>query len=65
MIIFFKNVTLTDDLELGTTENVLQKGIHMCNIKAVSLTIQKLWQMLRFFADKQTDKLTGHIYMCP
>ena len=28
-------------------------------MKALSLTIQKLWPMYKFFVDKQTDKWTG------
>ena len=47
---------LTDDLD--TKEKVVPQGIHILNIKAVSLTIQKLWPMKKFFVDKQADKQT-------
>ena len=40
--------TLTDDLDLGTKERVLPQEIHMWNMKALSLTTQKLRPMLNF-----------------
>ena len=36
----------------------------MCNVKAPSLTIQKLWPMLKLFADKQKDGKTDKT-VCP
>ena len=39
-------------LDLGTNT----QGIQMRNMKAVSLTIQNLWPMFKFFTDKQTGK---------
>ena len=48
--------------DIGTKEKVLQQGIHMWNMKAISPTIQKLWPMLNFFCrqkDGQTNKQTG------
>ena len=47
---------LTDDLDLGIKEKVLPKGKHTWNMKALSLTIQKLWPMSKFFADKQSNR---------
>ena len=44
---------LTYDLDLGTKEKILPQGIHMCNIKALLLTIQKSRDKLDFFVDKQ------------
>ena len=37
---------------------VLSQGTHMWNMKALSLTIQKLWPRLKFFwlTDRQTDR---------
>ena len=49
-------LTLTDDID--NTENVLP----LCEyIIALSLTIQKLWPRLKFFADKQAGKIWRHI----
>ena len=35
-------------------KQVLPQGMHVWNMKALSHTIQKLWPMLKFVADKQT-----------
>ena len=37
------------DLDLSTKEKVSLQGIQMWNMKALSLTIQKLWPVLKFF----------------
>ena len=50
---------LTDDLELGANRKVLSQGILIGNIKALTLTSQKIWSMLKVFVDKQTDKRTS------
>ena len=51
------DLDLTDDLDLGTKEQVLSQGIHIQNMKALSLTIQKLLLMLKlFFVDKWTNR---------
>ena len=48
---------MTDDLHFGTKERVLPQRIFMRNMKALSLTIQKLWPiMLKVFrTNKQTN----------
>ena len=46
---------MTDDLDLGIEEKFLTQGINMCSIKTVSVTIQKLWSILKFFADKHSN----------
>ena len=38
-------LTLTDDLELVTNRKVLSPGILMSNIKALTITNQKMWPM--------------------
>ena len=52
MAIFIKMwpwyLTLTH-LDLVTKERFLLQGIHMWNMKSSSVTIQKLWPMLKFF----------------
>ena len=50
--------TLTDDLDLSNKEKVLPQGIHIRNMKAVSLPIHKLWPMLKFLVCKQTNRET-------
>ena len=58
-------LTLTDDLDLGTTEKALPQGIHIWNIKALPLNILKLMPMLNFFfsfIDRQTNR-QGKNYM--
>ena len=63
-------VTLIFDLDLGrrhrrgTKEKVLPQGIHIWNMKALSLTIQKLWPML-YFLCRQTEKQRGKNYKLP
>ena len=47
--LILKTISLTDDSDVGTKDNVLFQGIHTWNMKAVSLTIQKLWPILKFF----------------
>ena len=48
--------------------NALLQGIHLCNIKALSLFVKKLWSRLSLLwtdrqtdgrTDRQTDRLTG------
>ena len=41
----------------GTMRKVLSQGIHMCNMKALSLLVRKLWPRLKFF--KSGVKLQG------
>ena len=66
---FFKKIvtlTLPDDLELGTNKKVLSQGIPMPNMKALTLTNQKIWPMLKFFCGQtsgQMDKQTAKNYM--
>ena len=51
-----------DDFDSGTKERVLPQGIYnMQNMKALSLTIQKLWPMKSFCEQTNgpTDKQTG------
>ena len=50
--------TLTDDLELGTNKKVLSQSILMWNMKALTLTNQKILANVEVFVDKQTDKPT-------
>ena len=51
--LFFEIVSLVLDLnfDLGTKENILPQGIHIGNIKAASVTIQKFWPMPKSFTD--------------
>ena len=52
-------LTLTDNLDFDTKERVLPQGIYMWNMKAVSVTTQKLWPMLKFLqTNKRTDGQT-------
>ena len=42
--------------DFGTDGEVLSQEIHMCNMKALPITVQKLLSRLKFFGtDKQTD----------
>ena len=43
------DLSLTDDLDLGTNRKVLSKEILMWNIKAPTLTYKKIWPILFFF----------------
>ena len=56
--LYIQLLTFEDDLD--TKGNVLPQGIQMCNNKSLSLSIQKLWPMLkpRRKTDKQTDEQT-------
>ena len=72
-----KNVTLIseldhyrDDLDLVTEEKVLLQGIPMLNMKALSVTIQMSWSMLKFFVDNLTKghtnrQIDGVKTICP
>ena len=52
-------MTLNDCLDHGTTEKSYQKEYtRTCNMKAVTLTIQKLWANVKIFC-RQKDKQTG------
>ena len=42
---FILTLTLPDDLEIGTNRKFLSQGILMWNLKALSLTNQKIWPM--------------------
>ena len=44
-------LTRTDDLELYTKEKVVPQGIQIWNMKALSLTNKKLWQIHTFIKD--------------
>ena len=39
---------------------VLSQGIHMCNMKALSLPVRKLWPRLKFFQKKVKLQGQGH-----
>ena len=41
----------------GTMWEVLSQGIHMCNMKGLSLLIRKLWPMLKFFKSRSNFKV--------
>ena len=52
----------------GIDRKVMSQGIHLCNIKALSLSVQKLWLRLSLLwtdgqtdgqTDRQTDRQTG------
>ena len=64
MAITLKNVTLIfdldiiDDLDLGSQGELTPNRIQMLNLKALSHRFQKVWQMLKFSIDKQTEKQT-------
>ena len=36
---------------------VLSQGIHMCNMKALSLLVRKLWPRLKFFKSRSNFKV--------
>ena len=61
---FLKSVTLIFDLDinrwlwLGANEKNLPQGIHMWHMKDLSLTIQKLWLILKFFENCDIDILS-------
>ena len=63
-----KNVNFIFDLDLNLIhwhwpKRILHRGIHMGNMKALSLMIWKLWPMLQFFIDKKTEgKVYGHTH---
>ena len=63
--LWITNTPVTAIFDLDTRENVLLRGIHMWNMKAMLHTIQKLWPMLTFFEDKQTEKQTGQKLYAP
>ena len=41
----------------GTMRKVLSQGIHMCNMKALSLLVRKLWPRLKFFESRSNFKV--------
>ena len=41
----------------GTMWKVLSQGIHMCNMKALSLLVRKLWPRLKFFKSRSNFKV--------
>ena len=41
----------------STTRKVLSQGIHMCNMKALSLLVRKLWPRLKFFKSRSNFKV--------
>ena len=41
----------------GTIWKVLSQGIHMCNMKALSLLVRKLWQRFKFFKCRSNFKV--------
>ena len=55
----YLTLTLTDDLDLGTKGGVLPQKTTNRKMKALSLTIQRLWPMSKIFEDKQTDRQTN------
>ena len=42
-------LTLTDDLELGTNRKILSQEILMWNMKALTVSNQKIWSMLKYW----------------
>ena len=40
-----------------TMLKVLSQGIHMCNMKALSFLVRKLWPMLKFFKSRSNFKV--------
>ena len=42
---------------IGINRKVLSQGINMCNIKALSLLVQKLWSRLSFFKSRSKVKV--------
>ena len=55
--------TLTDDPDFGTKERVLTQGIHLWNMKALSLTIKKLLPMLKFLQTNRQKKRLDNNYI--
>jgi hypothetical protein len=49
----------------STNRKVLLYGTHIRNMKPLSLTIQKIWPMLKSFADRQIDGRTGQRLYAP
>ena len=41
----------------STIRKVLSQGIHMCNMKALSLMAKKLWPRLKFFKSRSNFKV--------
>ena len=41
----------------GTTRKVLSQGMHMCNTKALSLLVRKVWPRLKFFISRSIFKV--------
>ena len=57
---WYLTLTMTDDLEFGTSRKVLSQGILIRNTKALSLTDQKIWMAnVKVFADQQKDTQTN------
>ena len=57
---------LADDLDLSTKEEVLPQGTLVRNRKTLSLTIQKLWPMLKvffFFCGKKNKQIGQKLSM--
>ena len=44
--------------KFGTDGKVLSQGVHMCNMKAISLTVQKLGSRLKFSKCRSTVMVT-------
>ena len=61
--IFKKKVKLQDQghevKNYGTMWKVLSQGINMCNMKALTLLVRKLWPMLKFFKRRSTSRSQG------
>ena len=61
---FFKSrskvkVKVTKSKNFGIDRKVLSQGIHLCNIKALSPFVKKLWSRLSLlWTDEQTDRQT-------
>ena len=53
------------DLDLGTIEKILPQEIHMWNMKAISLTIKKLWLMLKYLHRQENRGTDRAKTICP
>ena len=49
----------------GTNRKVLPQVIRMCNMKALSLLVQKLWPRLSFFKSRSKDEVTRSKILVP
>ena len=53
----FRELRYRGDKNFGTERKVMSLEIHMCNKKALSLLIQKLWSRLKFLKSRSNSKV--------